>query len=40
MVDRCLPRSERSSVTLKKNRSAATVALIFGVPAPLDVRCN
>jgi hypothetical protein len=31
-----LVRSGRSSVTLKKKRSAATVALIFGVPAPLD----
>jgi hypothetical protein len=27
-------------VTLKKNRSAETVALIFGVPAPLDARCS
>jgi hypothetical protein len=34
MNDRCLARSGRSSVTLKKNRSAETVALIFGVPAP------
>jgi hypothetical protein len=40
MVDRCLLRSGRSCVILKKNRSAATVALIFRVPAPLDVRCN
>src|SRR5262249_18080541 len=40
MNDRCLVRSGRSSVTLKKNRSAATVALIFGVPAPLAVRCS
>ena len=30
-----LARSARPSVTLKKNRSAETVALIFGVPAPL-----
>src|SRR5882724_11157970 len=37
MNDRCLTRSGRSSVTLKKNRSAATVALIFGVPAPLGL---
>src|SRR5471030_2784642 len=40
MNDRCLARSGRSSVTLKKNRSAETVALIFGVPAPLDARCK
>ena len=32
--------SERSSVTLKRNHSAETVALIFGVPAPLDARCS
>jgi hypothetical protein len=29
----CLVRSGRLSVTLKENRSAATVALIFDVPA-------
>src|SRR5258707_4357142 len=40
MNDRCLVRSARSSVTLKKNRSAATVALILGVPAPVAVRCS
>jgi hypothetical protein len=38
--DRCLTISGRSSVTLKKNRSAETVALIFGVPAPLDAKCS
>jgi integrase len=32
--------SGRSSVTSKKNRSAVTVLLIFGVLAPLDVRCS
>ena len=36
---RCLATSARSSVTLKKNRSA-TVPLIVGVPAPLDARCS
>src|SRR5450755_653913 len=40
MNARCLVRSGRSSVTLKKNRSAETVTLIFGVPAPLDIRCS
>jgi hypothetical protein len=40
MNDRCLASSGRSSVTLKKNRSAETVALIFGAPAPLDARCS
>jgi hypothetical protein len=40
MVDRCLLRSGRSSVTLKKNRSAEIVVLILGTPAPLDVRSN
>src|SRR6266704_2533380 len=40
MNARCLARSGRSSVTLKKNRSAETVALIFGAPAPPDARCS
>jgi transposase len=39
-VDRCLLRSGRSSVILKKNRSAEIVLLIFGTPAPVDVRCT
>jgi hypothetical protein len=32
--------SGRSSVTLKKNRSAGAMALIFGLSAPLAVRCS
>ena len=32
--------SARSSVTLKKNRSAETVWLMVGTPAPLDARCS
>jgi hypothetical protein len=36
MNNRCLARLSRSSVTLKKSRSAETVVLIFAVPAPFD----
>jgi hypothetical protein len=34
MNAKCLARSGRSSVTLKKNRSAETVALIFACRRP------
>ena len=36
----CSMMSGRSSVTLKKNRSAETVALMVGAPTPLAVRCS
>jgi len=35
-----LARSARPSVTLKKNRSAETPALIFALPASPDARCS
>jgi hypothetical protein len=37
---RCLMTSLRSSVTVKKNRSAVTVPLMVGAPTRFAVRCN
>ena len=39
-VTSCRVVSGRSSVILKKNRSAVTVALIVGGRTPVSVRCS